>query len=355
MSRYTINGLPWASGLGKDVKDCKTAREVMEKAGLNWGVEKCELVARMPFRLNGDNDINETMGDFAHKGNIYRNCPNGFGTYRTDKNIPLGIVKQKYEVVQNIDVFNFFDEAIGENKAIWQSAGCLGYGHKIFVTAKLPIETTVNGDRIDNYLVFSNSHDGSSSIDIMFTPIRVACTNMLNAGYDKSEAHIRIIHTSSASTRLSRGAAVLKSAIECAKDSESIYNALYTIKMNDDQVMEYLCRLVLSDSEFNLLKEYDPKNGCKKLMYKDYLTMENTNISTRKANQLAQMFGYYLDGIGQKEINGTAWGAYNAVTGFYCNVANLEGEKRLDSLVWGSAYNNMNKALNNTELYREVA
>lgn len=45
------------------------------------------------------------------------------------------------------------------------------------------------------------------------------------------------------------------------------------------------------------------------------------------------------------------WGAYNAITGFYCNVANLEGEKRMNSLVWGSANNNMNKALNEAMAY----
>ena len=57
------------------------------------------------------------------------------------------------------------------------------------------------------------------------------------------------------------------------------------------------------------------------------------------------MFEYYMDGIGQKDIAGTAWGAYNAVTGFYSNVANLESEKRVDSLLYGGANRNMNKAL----------
>ena len=58
------------------------------------------------------------------------------------------------------------------------------------------------------------------------------------------------------------------------------------------------------------------------------------------------MYEYYNDGIGQKDIYGNGWGAYNAVTGFYSNVANLEGEKRMESLIWGSANNNMLKAAN---------
>ena len=55
MSKYNSGGLPWA--LGKDVSDCQTAQEVMTKAGLDWSVAKCELVAKMPFRINGNNNV----------------------------------------------------------------------------------------------------------------------------------------------------------------------------------------------------------------------------------------------------------------------------------------------------------
>ena len=83
--------------------------------------------------------------------------------------------------------------------------------------------------------------------------------------------------------------------------------------------------------------------------------MEVTGISQRKANQIANMFEYYCDGIGQKHVAGTAWGAYNAVTGFYCNVANLEGEKRVESLLYGGANSNMIKALNAANVLLDAA
>lgn len=348
MSKYVANGLPWHGPFAIDVSDCKSSREVMEKAKLNFSVDKCELVAKMPFNLNGNNEINERMGDFAHRGHIYRPCPNAFSTYRTDKNIPLGLVKQKYEVVQNIDAFNFFDDAIGYGKAIWDTAGLFGYGERIFLSAKLPIETTVNGDKIDNYLVFSNSHDGSSSINILFTPIRLLCFNMLNSARKNADCYIRIRHTQSAKEKLEQGSEILKLACEHAKTTQQLYQALTTITMKDDEVMKYLADLCLTDSEITALNLFDNKNGYKKLLYKDYLTMERTGISIRKANQISSMFEYYMDGIGQKEIAGTAWGAYNAVTGYYSNVANLNGLKRLDSLLYGSANSNMMKALNSS-------
>lgn len=352
MSRYNVNGLPWAHGLGTDVKDCLTAHEVMRTAGLNWIVKKCELVAQMPFTIGGNNhltDVDKLNGDFSRDGYIYRSLPEAYATYRTDKNIPLGLVKSKYEVVQNMDAFNFFDEAIGINKCKWESAGAMGHGHKIFVTAKVSITTEINAngvkDPIEHYLVFSNSHDGTSSLTIMFTPVRVFCTNCLNAGLDKAESYIRVRHTESIKGKIHQGAEVLHIAFEKAKDAQQLYQALFTIKMKDDEVLKYLADLNLTENERLLLNDYDPQLGYKRLLNRDYMTLEKTGVSVRKANMIQNMYEYYMDGIGQQHIAGTAWGAYNAVTGFYANVANLEGQKRMESLLYGNAQNVMQKSM----------
>lgn len=354
MSKYKVNGLPWGSGIGKDVSDCVTSKDVMHKVGLDFYVDKCPLVAQMPFSINGNTHIDENNGDFSYGGKIYKDCPGAFATYRKDLDIPLGLVGDKYKVVQNIDVFNFFDDAIGEGMARWDRCGCFGYGHKIFVSAKLPFETTVGGDKIDNYLIFGNSHDGSGSVNILFAPIRCICTNMLNSAIKGADSYIRFKHTSSVKTKLNQGAEILRIACEHAKDSEQLYNSLLTIKMTDEQVMQYIASLVLNEAEHEALKNFDPKNGYSKLFARDYVTLEESGVSTRKAGILVNMLEYYMDGVGQQHIAGTAWGAYNAVTGFYSNVANLEGEKRVDSLLYGNANRNMNKALGLTLNFKEA-
>jgi phage/plasmid-like protein (TIGR03299 family) len=353
MSRYTVNGAPWA--IGKDVSDCKTSFEVMQKAGLDFIVDKCDLMARMPFGIKRNNVVNEIAGEFSRDGYIYRELTNAYATYRADTSEPLGLVKAKYEVVQNRDAFRFFDDAIGDGMAQWDKAGILNGGRKIYLSAKLPVETRVGQDKIDNYLVFSNSHDGTSSVNIMFTPIRVICTNMLNSALKSADSYIRIRHTQSVREQLRHGAEILNIACKHAQSAQEFYESLTKIRMSDDQVMEYLANLQLNDKEREALLEFDNKNGYKKLILKDYLTMERTGISQRKANQIASTFEYYLDGIGQKHIAGTAWGAYNAVTGFYCNVANLEGEKRVDSLLYGGANSNMIKAMNQVIAYSDAA
>ena len=346
MSKYKVQGLPWGSVIGKDVSDCLTSEEVIKKAGLDFKVQKCELYAQMPFSINGDNSVSETMGEFAHNGEIYRPCPNGYATYRTDKNIPLGVVKSKYEVVQNIDAFNFIDNAIGYGKANFQYAGCFGYGHKVFITAKLPIETNVGGDPIDNYLVFSTSHDGTSSIDVLFTPVRVFCRNMLNAGIEESTAHIRIKHTKTVQDRLDFGSEMLRTALQYAKSSQLFYESLLTIKMTDDQVRDYIARLQLTSAEYESVIEYNHENGVRKIFEKDWLAMQKTNISTRKANIISTIFDYYKNGVAQEHIVGNAWGAYNAITGYYSNIKEQEAEKRMNNLVFGADRLATSKALN---------
>ena len=352
---YTRKDIPWGGKIGRDVSGCGTSQEVMEKAGLNFMVDKCELVARMPFSIMGNNEVNENMGEFVHDGSIFRECPNAYATYRTDKNIPLGFVGNNYTPVQNIEAFKFFDEAIGDGKAQWEYAGCYGYGHRIYVTAKLPIETDVMGDKVNNYLVFTNSHDGSASIDIMFTAVRMFCLNCLNAAKREADAHIRLRHTSGVKGRLNRGAEVLRVACEHASSAQELYNSLYAMKMSESDVVLYITKLVLDDKEFDALYNYrgrSPLDNMYDFINLNMLTLKHVADSvgkqnvTGKANIIRNMLDYYGNGIGQKEIAGTAWGAYNAVTGYYSNVANLDGIKRFDSLLYGGSKVKMNQAFN---------
>ena len=345
--KYRAVGLPWRSGIGMDVSGCETSIEVMEKAKLDFNVAKCELVAKMPFSINGNNTLDDDC--FIHDGNIYRECENAFATYRTDYNVPLGVVKQKYEIVQNTEAFRFFDEAIEEGGAEWVSAGIFGLGHKIFIIAKLKYDTNVNGDPIDNYLVFSNSHDGSQSIDIMFTPIRVFCTNCLAAGFKDATSHIKFKHTSSAKSKLEEASRVLHIACNNADNATFIYNSLACINKTDVEVKNFLAKLILTPDELHEVLGFN-QYGIDAVFNLDRNFCDKVNVSTRKANQLYTMFDYYKNGVAQQDIVGTAWGVYNAVTGYYSNVASITGEKRMNSLLYGNANKVMTTALQDLAL-----
>lgn len=347
--RSETKGLPWTFKGVTAVGDCETAQEVIMKAKLDFNVAKCPVFAQMPnaglsFAVDSDEDSD---GRFLYGGNTFSLIDNSFATYRTDTKQPLGLVKSKYTVVQNIDSFNFFNDAIGVDKAIWDTAGCFDGGKRVFISAKLPGTTKVGEkDLIENYLVFTNSHDGSSGVNIMFTPIRMICKNCMPGAIRAAKSQgtfLNFRHTESVHGNINQALEILGFAIKQAEVMEQKFNQLNTIKMNDLQVMDYIASIHLNEAEYKAAKQ-EP-NGIQLLFYRDHRTIENVGLSTRKVNMINSTFEYYTDGPGQFETRGSAWGAFNAITGYYSNVANLEGAKRMDSLLYGNAGNVMSKAL----------
>lgn len=332
---FRIKGIPFRYKGAVNVEDCKTAEDVIIKAGLDWEVAKCPLVAKMPFDGTIDMMSHPVEESFVRGSDLYRDCPNAYATYRTDKNIPLGIVKEKYTEVQNIDAFSFFNNAIGRDKAIWQTAGFFGNGERIFVSAKLPDSIYVNGqDPVDNYLVFTTSHDGSSGVKILFTPIRVICENTLNAAIKNATNYVSFRHTASVHKNIDSAIELLGICKEKTEFLSEQYEAMSKLKLSDKDVNKYFLDLILTENEKFAL--YETGHTPEQLIAKNWQAVEDSGISMKKVNVLHNMREYYEIGPGQKQYLGTGWGAYNAVTGYYSNVDNAEGIKRFDKLVFGS-------------------
>ena len=325
---YTVKGMPFRYKGAVNVEDCKTAEDVMSSAGLNWNVSKCELVAKMPIHINQA----DTNG-FIHGTNNYVECPNAFATYRTDYNIPLGIVKERYTPVQNTEAFNFFNNAIGKNKALWQTAGFFGNGERIFVSAKLPKNIFVQDDVIENYLVFTTSHDGSSGVKILFTPIRIVCENTLNAAIHDATNYISFRHTKSVHNNLDIAAEILETCNNKIANLQEQFILMKKIKMTDEKAQQTFANVVLTDDEQFRIKQTGHTIG--QIITRDWRAINDAQISMKKVNIIAEMNNYYFDGIGQRELVGTGYGVYNAVNGYYSNVDNSEGLKRMDSLLYG--------------------
>lgn len=337
---YYTKGLPFNYKGTINVEDCKTAKDVIEKAKLDWEVAKCELMAKMPMNLNPDSN----KDGFNYAGEQYSPIEGAFATYRTDLNLPLGVVKDKYTPVQNIDAFKFFDDAIGKDKAIWQTAGFFGNGEKVFVTAKLPKNIFIGEDIIDNYLVFATSHDGSMGVKILLTPIRVVCENTLNAALQNNDAYISFRHTESIHDKIDTAKEILGLCDVKIKALEELYQGFNKIKLTDDQAAEYFAKLILSKGEYEGL--HATGHSAMQLVLRSVDAMNDAYISTRKCNTIAEIYYYYIDGIGQEKFRGTGWGAYNAVNGYYSNVDKTDGAKRMDSLLFGDKANKIKQSGN---------
>jgi phage/plasmid-like protein (TIGR03299 family) len=153
----SVGGCPW--GIGEKVSNDLTPRQMMEKAGLDWTVEKVPTFARY-------NDVEVPTGMEA--------------LVRSSDSKVLTQVGGKWEPCQNETAFEFFNEYCLEGGMQMDTAGSLKGGKMVWALAKVNESFDVlKGDQVDSYLLFSNPHEYGKSIDIRFTPIRVTCMNTL--------------------------------------------------------------------------------------------------------------------------------------------------------------------------------
>lgn len=305
-SFVSVKTKPWHL-LGVIVDKAMTSKEAIQLGGMDYQVSKGQV--------------------FVELENRFKEVPNRFCTFRTDTNDIFGMVSDRYEVVQNSEGFIFFDSIVGTGKAIFETAGVLGNGETIFVTAKLPDYIRVNGsdDVIEKYLLLTMNHSGEKSIMAMFTPVRVVCNNTLQAALNGSKSMVKIRHTKSAKENLDKAMELLNLTNILSKNSQNLFSMLAKQAVTDVQMADYINSMVLNQNEMNLA-----------LMNNRYL--ENIEeISTRKKNIINDIKLYNQVGIGQKEIHGTAWGLYNAVTGYYQNMKTYTSDEvKFKNIIGGS-------------------
>jgi len=114
---------------------------------------------------------------------------------------------------------------VGGDGIQYETAGALGKGERIFITAKLPDYITVGGnDLIEKYLFLTTSHDGFGSITAAFTPIRIVCNNTLNAALRNNTNAFKIRHTVNAKERLEEAHKLMGITNLLSSQLEGIFN-----------------------------------------------------------------------------------------------------------------------------------
>lgn len=168
---FSVREKPW-HGLGTIVAEAPTSQEALQVAGLNWNVIQKDIMT-------------------AEGGGIIQ----GFkANVRDSDGSVLGIVTDRYRVVQNTEAFAFTDTLLGEGVR-YETAGSLQNGRRTWMLARLPQQYIINGEEITPYLVFMNSHDGSGAIKVAMTPVRVVCNNTLNLALSTAKRSWSCNHT----------------------------------------------------------------------------------------------------------------------------------------------------------------
>lgn len=210
---------PW-HGLGTKVEDAPTSVDALRLAGLDWNV-----VQESIFTETGDVIA-------GYKANIRDR----------DRKI-LGVVSDRYKIIQNREAFAFTDTLLGYGVR-YETAGSLQEGKRVWLLARLPREYIIAGEQISPYLVFSNSHDGSGAVRVALTPIRVVCNNTLNLALATASRSWSMIHKGNVKDKMQEAKNTLFMAEAYMESLGEEFERLRGMKVTDSQVAEYVERLL---------------------------------------------------------------------------------------------------------------
>lgn len=285
-------GTAWHD-VGTRVEKEMTAAEAIRLAKLDYQVIKMPMSAQ------------------SSEGNIESEF---FGTVNTENKAVLGIVTDRYQIMQNVEAFGFFDSVVKTGEAFYHSAGALGKGERIWILAKLPKNILVykDIDTVEQYLLLTNSHDGSSALMMYFTPIRVVCQNTLILSLGNKSEGISIRHTLNMQDKVNEARRALGLAVDFYANFEEVAKKMVATPMDTAKAGRY---------------------------YEGLLKInEEDKTSTQKKNTYDELIQLFHTGKGNDVpgVKDTVWAGYNAVTEYADFHKTVRGDNRVQSILFGS-------------------
>lgn len=231
---FYVREKPW-HGLGVRVEEAPTSIDALVLAGLDWQVTQKNVYTQDGHLIPG------------YKANI-----------RSTDDSVLGIVSEKYKVVQNEEAFQFTDDLLGAG-VTYETAGVLQGGRKVWMLARMPQRYIISGDEIAPYLVVMNSHDASSGIKVAMTPIRVVCQNTLNLALDRAKRIWTTKHTENVMSRVHEAQETLGLAERYMRELGRGIDTLSKIKLPDKKVMELMAEFFPVTEDMNDVQKKNNK------------------------------------------------------------------------------------------------
>jgi phage/plasmid-like protein (TIGR03299 family) len=278
--------------LGTVTEDCMTAEEIMSKAWLGgWEVRKIPLQG---IEVNA-------------KGVTKIDCPDKWMTVRTNPHSGeteyLGIVGEDYATVQNEQVAEMLNLLVDASGAHFETAGSMRKGKSVFVTMKLPKAMEIAGvDRMDLYLAATTSHDGTASLRVDATPVRIVCANTQRMAYARSEGSYVFRHTSNVTSKIS--------------EARQALNLVWKHFGAFEREAEKMINESLTMGEFEkVVAQLWPTEA------------DASDVAKNNAKQRSATLRFLVrDADTQKAIKGTRWAGYQAITEYVDHYAKASTE-----------------------------
>lgn len=287
---FYVGETPW-HGLGREIKSAPTSEEAIKVAGLDW-----DVIPKPIFDEFG------------------REIPGFKVNQRSSDNKNLGIVTDRYKIVQNREAFAFTDALLGEGVK-YETAGSLASGKRVWMLARME-GTMLAEEKIDPYLVFTNNHDGTGAVRVAVTPIRTVCQNTLNLALTKASRHWSCAHKGDIQGKLEEARYTLSNAKAYMEALEEEFGELKLKKVSESKVREMTDKLL--EIEFNNLFKKAVKTG-KVVDFKEAARQQKFEEKLNRKRD--DILNIYFDKPDLRETEHTAFRFVNAVSDYSTHTA----------------------------------
>lgn len=292
---FSVKERPW-HGLGTVVENAPSIKEAIKLAGLDWNVQLRPLCT----------NENESIAITSHQAVVKEGTTN-----------VLGIVGNQYKPLQNSEAFEFFEPFIDNDMATLETAGSLFNGKKVFILAKINcgFSDVAQDDFIENFVLLSNSHDGSQAIRVGFTPIRVVCNNTLSSAISSDASKlIRVRHMGNVVSNLEDLRETMDLVNKQFLATVEQYRELTKKDINSNDLRKYIKQCFSWKPLEQMIKEYD-----------EHIEIEETR--SKLINRIEEIF--------ELEPAHKVWNAYNAVNSYLNHERGKTLESRYNSTWFG--------------------
>ena len=310
ISEVMVVGEPAWHRLGTVLDGPATAEQAIKAAHLDWTVSKRPI-------LVGGEGLGERRCRVADLNAVVRD-----DEWSLKKAAVLGYAFEDHKPLQNRDAFDFFDPIVGENAAVYHTAGALGDGERVWILAKLPGNICLPGDDItEKFLLLSNTHGGDGGVAIKFTPIRVVCQNTLTLAMQEGTS-LHIANAKDMKERLAIAAGIVNAVTARYRDVEEVFGEMANLKLGRRELQWYLSQVFP-----------DPNRAD----FDDDDSYERALKWARADRSGAEYFFHEGKGNGVKGVAGTLWAAYNGVAEYvdYRKYSGKSADRRLHAIWFG--------------------
>jgi len=282
---FSVREVPW-HGLGTVLDNPVNSKEAIVAAGLDWNVVTKEVF----------------VGGVKANGYV--------ANVRDSDNSVLGIVTNRYSIIQNSEAFEFTDSLVTDGELTYETAGSLRNGKQIWLLGKLQ-KDNILGEDLEPYICFTNTHDGTGAVKVCMTPVRVVCNNTLNFALRTAKRSWSTRHTGDIQTKIREAQTTLGLAQNYISELKLEAERLADIKVSDETI-----------------------EGILDLMYP--LKDDTSALRKSRIDEIKTEFFRCLTTSDVMQYRGTAYGAMMAATDFADHSKPLRVTKSSEESRWSA-------------------